>query len=216
MLDIVYYPMSAALALWHTTFTTFLGEHSGASWVLAIIMLVVTIRAALLLPAVRQARFQLVMRELQPQVKAIQQRHKDLQRQSLEIQKLHKAHGVNVLASFVPIIVQAVVFIGLFNVLNGQSFDNAQFLAATFATTAIAIPLMIVAAVATHFTARISIAHQDPTAPAAGVLAKLSLWVFPAFALIGGLFLPVAILVYWVVSNVWTLVQQYFIYRYVT
>lgn len=216
MLDIVYYPMSAAFALWHTTFTTFLGEHSGASWVLAIIMLVVTIRAALLLPAVRQARFQLVMRELQPQVKAIRQRHKDLQRQSLEIQKLHKAHGVNVLASFVPIIVQAVVFIGLFHVLNGQSFDNAQFLAATFATTAIAIPLMIVAAVATHFTARISIAHQDPTAPAAGVLAKLSLWVFPAFALIGGLFLPVAILVYWVVSNVWTLVQQYFIYRYVT
>ena len=80
----------------------------------------------------------------------------------------------------------------------------------------VAIPLMIIAAVATHFTARASIARQrsysDGT-PQTAIVNKLVLWVFPLGVLVGGAFLPVAILVYWLSNNAWTLAQQQYVHR---
>ncbi|WP_228001254.1 YidC/Oxa1 family membrane protein insertase [Nocardia australiensis] len=77
----------------------------------------------------------------------------------------------------------------------------------------IAVPLMLIAALATHFTARAAVARQDPTATQLPLLNTLSLWVFPAGAIVGGAVLPVAILLYWVSNNAWTLAQQHFVYR---
>lgn len=85
----------------------------------------------------------------------------------------------------------------------------------------VGVPLMIAAAVATHFTTRHSVARQntDPKAAAAGapgqqaMMNNMMLWVFPMFAIIGGPFLPLAILLYWLSNNLWTLAQQYVVFR---
>ena len=80
----------------------------------------------------------------------------------------------------------------------------------------VAVPLMIVAAVATHLNARASIARQDAAAaanPQTAIMNKLALWVFPAGVLIGGPVLPVAVLLYWVSNNIWTYAQQHIVYR---
>lgn len=79
---------------------------------------------------------------------------------------------------------------------------------------AVALPLMLLAAVATHFSARHSLAQQSITGPAASFM-RWTPWVFPLGALVGGLFFPfpVAILLYWFTNNVWTLVQQRLVYR---
>jgi YidC/Oxa1 family membrane protein insertase len=73
----------------------------------------------------------------------------------------------------------------------------------------VALPLMVVAAVATHFTARLSAQQQPPGSPTASAM-RLTPWIFPLGALVGGLFFPfpVAILIYWLTNNAWTLVQQ--------
>jgi YidC/Oxa1 family membrane protein insertase len=42
---------------------------------------------------------------------------------------------------------------------------------------------------------------------------RLLLWVFPFGVLIGGIFFPVAILVYWLSNNAWTLAQQHVVMR---
>jgi len=79
----------------------------------------------------------------------------------------------------------------------------------------VAIPLMVIAAIATHFTARASVARQPVPAeanPQAAIMNKLVLWVFPFFVLVGGPFLPVAILLYWLSNNAWTLVQQHYVF----
>ncbi len=47
----------------------------------------------------------------------------------------------------------------------------------------------------------------------AQIMQKLMLWVFPLFVLFGGPFFPIAILLYWLSNNTWTLGQQYFIYH---
>ncbi len=80
---------------------------------------------------------------------------------------------------------------------------------------AVAIPLMVVAALATHFNARASIARQAPEAaanPQAAMMNKLMLWVFPVGVLIGGPILMIAILLYWVSNNLWTYTQQHLVF----
>ncbi|MGW0042176.1 membrane protein insertase YidC [Rhodococcus sp. NPDC003348] len=81
---------------------------------------------------------------------------------------------------------------------------------------AVAIPLMIIASVATHFNSRASVARQSEAAaanPQAAIMNKLSLWVFPLGVLVGGPFLMIAILLYWVSNNIWTYAQQHLVFR---
>ena len=44
-------------------------------------------------------------------------------------------------------------------------------------------------------------------------MQKLMLYVFPIGVVVGAPFLPLAILIYWVSNNLWTLGQQYVVYR---
>ncbi|MGN2637486.1 YidC/Oxa1 family membrane protein insertase [Nocardia takedensis] len=81
------------------------------------------------------------------------------------------------------------------------------------AVAVVSIALMLIAAVATHLTARIAVARQDSDTPQARVMNSMTLWVFPAGVLVGGALLPVVILLYWVTNNAWTVAQQFLIYR---
>ena len=80
---------------------------------------------------------------------------------------------------------------------------------------AVAIPLMIIAAIATHLNSRASVARQSPeaaAAPQAKIMNKLALYIFPLGVLVSGAFLPIAILLYWVANNGWTVVQQHVVF----
>ncbi|WP_207843252.1 membrane protein insertase YidC [Williamsia soli] len=79
----------------------------------------------------------------------------------------------------------------------------------------VAIPLMLVAAVATHFTARANRARSVGVtdSPQSALMNNLAVWVFPAGAIVGGPFLPIAILLYWLANNGWTLAQQHIVLR---
>ncbi|WP_084496041.1 membrane protein insertase YidC, partial [Nocardia shimofusensis] len=127
----------------------------------------------------------------------------------------------------------------LFSVADVQSFLHARLLGApisvaittpesalaSFASyggvpnvaviAAVAIPLMVIAALATHFNARASIARQSPAAaanPQSAIMNKLILWVFPLGVLVAGPILMIAILLYWVSNNLWTYAQQHLIF----
>jgi YidC/Oxa1 family membrane protein insertase len=80
------------------------------------------------------------------------------------------------------------------------------------------IPLMIAAGIFTHITARHSVARQVASGqgmdnPQTAIMQKLMLYVFPIGVVVGAPFLPLAILIYWVSNNLWTLGQQYVVYR---
>ncbi|RMI34099.1 membrane protein insertase YidC [Nocardia stercoris] len=79
----------------------------------------------------------------------------------------------------------------------------------------VAVPLMILAGLATHFNARASVARQSPEAaanPQAALMNKMALWIFPLGVIVGGPFLPIAILLYWVANNIWTYGQQHLVF----
>ncbi|MEU8895228.1 membrane protein insertase YidC [Nocardia sp. NPDC048505] len=96
-----------------------------------------------------------------------------------------------------------------------QAFAIDGVLPSRVAIAAVAIPLMVIAGLATHFNARASVARQSAEAaanPQAALMNKLALWVFPLGVLVGGPFLPIAILLYWVSNNIWTYGQQHLVF----
>ncbi|WP_454194366.1 membrane protein insertase YidC [Nocardia sp. Marseille-Q1738] len=96
-----------------------------------------------------------------------------------------------------------------------QAFADYGGVPSRLSIALVAIPLMVIAGLATHFNARASVARQTPEAaanPQAAMMNKLALWVFPLGVLVGGPFLPIAILLYWVSNNIWTYGQQHLVF----
>lgn len=255
MLNFIYYPVSFILWIWHVVFGRVLGDASAASWALAIVFLVFTLRAILLSPAIKQIRAARTLQKFAPQMKAIKKKYaNDRKAQAAELQKLQREHGVSPLGSCLPMILQIPVFIGLNHVLRtftqhpnqpnyffpvadvhsylaarlfdthlGDAIFNIGLIGrsghATWAWGAapVAIPLMIVAAIATHFTARLSVsrttAASPENTPQSQLMSRLTMWVFPLGVLVFGGALPVGLLVYWVSNNAWTLAQQHFVFK---
>ena len=79
----------------------------------------------------------------------------------------------------------------------------------------VGLPLMIAAGIATYFNSRASVARQSPEAaanPQTAMMNKLALYVFPLGVVVGGPFLPIAIILYWVSNNIWTFGQQHYVF----
>ncbi|MGD0197644.1 MAG: membrane protein insertase YidC [Solirubrobacteraceae bacterium] len=91
----------------------------GGSWGWSIIGLTIVIRLVTLPLMIRQFRSMAVMQAHAPELKALQQRYKDdRQRQSEEMMKYYKEHGVNPFASCLPLLIQLPVLISLFYMLR--------------------------------------------------------------------------------------------------
>ncbi|ORV72645.1 preprotein translocase YidC [Mycobacterium gastri] len=83
------------------------------------------------------------------------------------------------------------------------------------AVIAVGVPVMILAGIATYFNSRASIARQSPEAaanPQTAMMNKLALYVFPLGVVVGGPFLPLAIILYWFSNNIWTFGQQHYVF----
>ncbi|WP_234901231.1 membrane protein insertase YidC [Mycolicibacterium fluoranthenivorans] len=80
---------------------------------------------------------------------------------------------------------------------------------------AVGVPIMILAGIATYFNSRASVARQSPEAaanPQTAMMNKLALYVFPLGVVVGGPFLPLAIILYWFANNIWTFGQQHYVF----
>ncbi len=83
------------------------------------------------------------------------------------------------------------------------------------AVIAVGVPVMLMAGIATYFNSRASIARQSPEAaanPQTAMMNKLALYVFPLGVVLGGPFLPLAIILYWFANNIWTFGQQHYVF----
>ena len=113
------------LVSFHTLFT-FLGLQaaSGLTWVLAIIGLVLVVRAALIPLFVKQIKSQRNMMLVQPELQKLQKKYKgkndrdSREKFAKEQMDLYKRTGSNPLSSCLPILVQIPIFTGLFFTLS--------------------------------------------------------------------------------------------------
>jgi YidC/Oxa1 family membrane protein insertase len=88
---------------------------------LAIILITVMVRLCTAPLMAKQMRSMKRMGELQPQMKALQEKYADdRQKQSEELMKLYKQSGVNPLGGCFPMLLQLPVFIGLYYALQSS------------------------------------------------------------------------------------------------
>ncbi|RZU66965.1 YidC/Oxa1 family membrane protein insertase [Microterricola gilva] len=129
LISIVLWPLKWAVELllvgWHWLFSAMgMDPAAGLTWVLAIVGLVVVVRAALIPIFVRQIKNQRRMLEVAPQLKKIQEKYKGKKDQfsreamSRETMELYKKTGTNPLSSCLPLLLQMPIFFALFSVLN--------------------------------------------------------------------------------------------------
>jgi YidC/Oxa1 family membrane protein insertase len=249
LLDPLYYAVSAVMRAWHSVFATLLDPST--AWVLAVVFLVVTLRALLLWPALAQLRTAAALRRITPELAALRTRHaEDPVRLLRETSALQRAHGASTWRTLLPALAQMPVFLGLLHVLQGfhagaanyafgpaevASFLDARIagvpLSAYVAMPAtvldgfgidrltvlvVAVPLLLLAAAATHLTVRWSLHRNGTDGPAAGAgvaaIMRWMPWLAPAGAIVAGLLFPLSlgVLLYWLTSNVWTLAQHRF------
>ncbi len=123
LMAVIYAGISAILLFWHGAWQLVFDDApllgTNWSWVLGIVFLVLTVRAVLFPVFVKQIKAQRAMQALQPQIKALQEKHKD-DRETLqkELVELYRAGQANPLMGCLPMLVQIPVFLGLFHVLR--------------------------------------------------------------------------------------------------
>ncbi|MEU6024108.1 membrane protein insertase YidC [Micromonospora sp. NPDC047134] len=120
---LIYAGISAILLFWHRAWQLVFADTprwgTDWSWVLGIVFLVLTVRVVLFPIFVKQIKAQRAMQALQPQIKALQDKHRD-DRETLqkEIVELYRTERANPLTGCLPMLVQIPVFLGLFHVLR--------------------------------------------------------------------------------------------------
>ena len=130
MIDTILYPLEWVVAnimvIWHKFWSLIgLDPDAGITWALAIVGLVVTIRAMLIPLFVKQIKASRAMQMIAPDLRKIQDKYKGKKDQasreamSRETMELYAKHKTNPFSSCLPMLIQAPIFFALFRVLNG-------------------------------------------------------------------------------------------------
>jgi len=222
---ILYQPLYNALI-----FLVWLVPGNNVGW--AIIILTILVRLALAPSSMKSVRQQKRMQDLQPQIQALQAKYKgDQKKQSEALMEFYKVNKINPLGSCLPLLIQLPILIILYYVfING--LDTARFatllyswmprpdaIQTVFFGIDLAQPdrwIMPIIAAALQFFQSWQI--MPKTKPQEGqemqaMMSKQMLFLMPIFTLfIAGRF-PAALPLYWSVTTIASIVQQWLVYR---
>ncbi|MEO7197706.1 MAG: YidC/Oxa1 family membrane protein insertase [Solirubrobacterales bacterium] len=200
----------------------FFHDTLGLGWGPAIIALTFVVRLAILPISLKQIRSMRAMQELQPHIKAIQTKHKDdKQRQQQEMMRFYKENEINPLASCLPLLLQLPVFLSLYYMLKGSSFqmdvmndppEGFLFINSLIeppegtAVTVVLIVLFIVTQLAAGLA--MSMRGQGLEGPQRFIVFGLPFLFAPFVASF-----EAGLSVYWISTNIWTFGQQQLVYK---
>lgn len=207
-----------------------------AAWGWAIVLLTVAVRVVLLPLAIKQTNSMRAMQQLQPEIKKIQAKHKvdralmrsdpekyrkKRQEQQEAMMALYKEHNVNPAAGCLPLVLQMPIFLALFNVLNNRArvpeLDTPFYLIDSLAERASVAGvggwLLIVLMAATTYYSQKQMMASNPGAMGQNPQQQVMLYAMPVLLTFFAFNIPVGVLLYWVTTNVWTIGQQYVMFR---
>ena len=227
-------------------------DTSGWTWVLAIIGLVVTLRALLTPLMIKQIKSQRRLQMVQPELAKIQAKYKNKKDQASqkafqeETFALYREAGANPFSACLPILIQMPFFFALFRVLNSAAavsegraeplglfskelatkMANSQIFDAQLVSTflhhddlsakILAVVLILVMSatqfITSHQLMRQNMSEEALNSPMARQQQML-IYVLPIVFAVSGVNFPIALLIYWTVSNLWTMGQQFFVIR---
>lgn len=207
---------------------------------IAIIILTILIRFLLYPLNNVSIRSQKVLQEIQPKIKKIQQEFaNNKEQQARELLRLYKEHKVNPFSSCLPLLIQLPFLIALFQVFNKGITDTSfvdlysfisrpeaiNYVSFGFLQIALANPILTITAAALQFWQTRMLMHSKVPHPKsnnkdegkdeafAAAMNKQMMYIAPLMTLFIGWKLPAGLMLYWAVSTIFSIVQQYIVFR---
>ena len=181
------------------------------NWGLAIILITFTVKGALYPLTKAQYTSMAKMRLLQPKIQALRERYgEDRQKVSKAMMELYKKEKVNPLGGCFPILLQMPIFIALYwSLMESVELRHAPFML-WIQDLSVRDPyfiLPVLMGVSMFFIQKMSpTTAQDPMQQK---IMKFMPIVFTGFFVM----FPAGLVLYWLMSNIVTLIQQTLIYR---
>jgi len=241
ILSPLYTAVSWIIVQFHSLYSQVFPADSGWAWGLAIVSLVILVRACMIPLTIKQTKSMRAMQALQPELKKIQDRYKgDRQKLAEEQMKLYKTAGANPASSCLPLLVQSPFFMSLYGVLSNVAHGktvgvitpallvsaqaahifgaplSATFFNSPITNVKIVTAVMILTMCFTQFltTRQLMTKNVDLSVKTPYMQQqKMMMYVFPVIYIFIGTNMPVGVLIYMVTSNMWTLGQQLVIIR---
>ena len=183
-------------------------HHFTGNWGLAIILITVLIKLLFYKLSASSYRSMGNMRKLQPRLEALKERYgEDKQKFSQSVMELYRKEKINPLGGCLPILVQIPVFIALYYVLLGSvELREAPFIGwitdLSDKDPYYVLPILM--------GASMLIQQKLNPAPADPVQAKVMM-LMPVVFTVLFLNFPAGLVLYWLVNNVLSIIQQWFI-----
>jgi YidC/Oxa1 family membrane protein insertase len=199
----------------------------------SIVLLTISVRILLIPLTVKQVRSTRVMSELAPEIKKLQAKYKnDRQKLNEEMMALYKERGFNPMAGCWPLLAQMPFFFALYqviiapfvagelNILRNKTFFGVplqqHWLALQgwdkiFSAAGLTILLLtITMSLTTYISQRQLMSRQAAQVnPQQQMLMRIMPLMFFVFAVN----VPLALIIYWVTTNFWSVAQQYMLLR---
>ena len=174
----------------------------------AIIIMTVLVKLILYPLTKKQIESTKAMMEIQPKMKAIQEKYKDdKQRLNMELANLYKSEGVNPLAGCLPLLIQMPIMIGIFYGIRDFHYaGSASFL---WMESISAPDPTYILPVLSALTTFIASKQTMPASAAGGAQNKMMMYFMPLFIGYISLTFPGGLVLYWVVMNIMQIGQQY-------
>lgn len=199
-------------------FILILHDDLGWGWGASIVGLTFAVRLLVLPLSIKQIRSMRAMQALQPQLKALQERHKDdKERLQREMMDFYRKNKINPFASCIPLLMQLPVFLSLFYLLRGDEFtadvagsppEGWLFIESLIEKpTGAELVILLLLFIGTQMAAGLVMASRVE-GPQRAIMFILPLVIAPF--IIG---FPAGLALYWIATNVWTLGQQAVVMR---
>lgn len=183
------------------------------SYGLAIILLTIAIKMLLYPLTVKQVKSMKAMSDIQPKMKALQEKYKDnKEKLSKEMAELYRTAGVNPLAGCLPLIVQMPVLIAIFFAIKEYNYvgDSSFLWLKNLSQDNPSDPFYIIPVLSALTT---YIQQKQTTTDMTSAQNKMMMIFMPLFIGYITITFPAGLGIYWVVGNLVQIAQQWWMYR---
>ncbi|QIN80570.1 membrane protein insertase YidC [Rubrobacter marinus] len=185
----------------------------GLPWWLSIALLTIVVRTLLFPLTLKQVKSMRAMQDLKPEMDRLRAKYKDnRQKQQEELMNLYQERQVNPLGGCLPLLVQMPIFITMFYVIRGFGEEHPDFVEGGilwFQDLTQADPFYILPVV----SAVTMLAASEITAKNLEPQQRWMMRILPVVFTVFLLTFPAGLFMYWITSNLVTLVQNYLIYN---
>ncbi|NRG43375.1 YidC family membrane integrase SpoIIIJ [Bacillus sp. CRN 9] len=195
-----------------------IAEILGGSYGLSIIVVTILIRLLILPLMIKQTKSSKAMQAIQPEMQKLREKYsskdqKTQQKLQQETMEMFQKHGVNPMAGCLPLFVQMPILIGFYHAISRtREIANHNFLWFDLGSPDPIYLLPVVAGITTFIQQKMMMAGQDMSAnPTMATQMTMMLWLMPIMIVIFAINFPAALSLYWVVGNLFMIVQTYFI-----